>query len=249
MTGELHLEKPSVEQEVQRGLHFFDETLFEMAPKMLTGFELALKHAYPDTRFDVPPFFQFGSWIGGDRDGNPFVTTSVTRTALKQNALASLRHYRARIVEPCPLSVHHRARLAGAGRLPRRACPRAGGERRCGRHPRPQSRRGLSPIPHRRAAQARRHHRPHRGQWRRRGAPLLRQCRRADPRSPRAGERAGGGKARLDRHRSGAPGALCRAALPLLDRAPRSPREHHAHHRDVASVVARHVRAKRRRGA
>ena len=39
MTGELHLEKPSVEQEVQRGLHFFDETLFEMAPKMLTGFE------------------------------------------------------------------------------------------------------------------------------------------------------------------------------------------------------------------
>ena len=82
MTGELHLEKPSVEQEVQRGLHFFDETLFEMAPKMLTGFESALKHAYPDTRFDVPPFFQFGSWIGGDRDGNPFVTTSVTRTTL-----------------------------------------------------------------------------------------------------------------------------------------------------------------------
>jgi phosphoenolpyruvate carboxylase len=99
MTGELHLEKPSVEQEVQRGLHFFDETLFEMAPKMLTGFEAALTHSYPDTRFDVPPFFQFGSWIGGDRDGNPFVTTSVTRTTLKQNALASLRHYRARIVE------------------------------------------------------------------------------------------------------------------------------------------------------
>ena len=99
MTGELHLEKPSVEQEVQRGLHFFDETLFEMAPKMLTGFESALKHAYPDTRFDVPPFFQFGSWIGGDRDGNPFVTTSVTRTTLKQNALASLGHYRARITE------------------------------------------------------------------------------------------------------------------------------------------------------
>jgi phosphoenolpyruvate carboxylase len=99
MTGELHLEKPSVEQEVQRGLHFFDETLFEMAPKMLTGFEAALKRSYPDTRFDVPPFFQFGSWIGGDRDGNPFVTTLVTRTTLKQNALASLRHYRARITE------------------------------------------------------------------------------------------------------------------------------------------------------
>src|SRR5262249_16271929 len=99
MTGELHLEKPSVEQEVQRGLHFFDETLFEMAPKMLGGLEDALEHSYPGTRFDIPPFFQFGSWIGGDRDGNPFVTTQVTRTTLKQNALASLRHYRARIVE------------------------------------------------------------------------------------------------------------------------------------------------------
>jgi phosphoenolpyruvate carboxylase len=99
MTGELHLEKPSVEQEVQRGLHFFDETLFEMAPKMLGGLDAALKDSYPGTSFDVPPFFQFGSWIGGDRDGNPFVTTPVTRTTLKQNALASLRHYRARIVE------------------------------------------------------------------------------------------------------------------------------------------------------
>jgi phosphoenolpyruvate carboxylase len=99
MTGELHLEKPSVEQEVLRGLHFFDETLFEMAPKMLSGLETALKHSYPGTRFDVPPFFQFGSWIGGDRDGNPFVTTAVTRTTLKQNALASLRHYKARITE------------------------------------------------------------------------------------------------------------------------------------------------------
>ena len=99
MTGELHLEKPSAEQEVQRGLHFFDETLFEMAPKMLVALEDALKRSYPDARFDVPPFFQFGSWIGGDRDGNPFVTTQVTRSALKQNALASLRHYRARIAE------------------------------------------------------------------------------------------------------------------------------------------------------
>ena len=99
MTGELHLEKPSVEQEVLRGLHFFDETLFEMAPKILSGLAAALKESYPDRRFDVPPFFQFGSWIGGDRDGNPFVTTKVTRATLKQNALASLRHYKTRIGE------------------------------------------------------------------------------------------------------------------------------------------------------
>ena len=98
MTGELHLEKPSPAQEVQRGLHFFDETLFEMAPKMIAGLEQALQDSYPDERFDVPPFFQFGSWIGGDRDGNPFVTTPVTRATLKQNALASLRRYHSSIV-------------------------------------------------------------------------------------------------------------------------------------------------------
>lgn len=99
MTGELHLEKPSVEQEVLRGLHYFDETLFEMAPKVLSGLEAALRESYPEQHFDLPPFFQFGSWIGGDRDGNPFVTTEVTRATLRQNALAALRHYQAKVKE------------------------------------------------------------------------------------------------------------------------------------------------------
>jgi phosphoenolpyruvate carboxylase len=99
MTGELHLEKPSVEHEVLRGLHFFEESLFETAPNMLTGLEAALRQYYPDRRFDVPPFFQFGSWIGGDRDGNPFVTTPVTRATLRQNALAALRHYKAKLTD------------------------------------------------------------------------------------------------------------------------------------------------------
>ena len=98
MTGELHLEKPTVEHEVLRGLHFFDETLFEKAPEMMALLDGALKRNYPDEHFELPPFFQFGSWIGGDRDGNPHVTTSVTGWALRQNALAALRHYRERIV-------------------------------------------------------------------------------------------------------------------------------------------------------
>ncbi len=98
MTGELHLEKPKVEHEVLRGLHFFDETLFEKAPEMMELFDEALRRNYPDEQFELPPFFQFGSWIGGDRDGNPHVTTNVTGWALRQNALAALRHYQERIV-------------------------------------------------------------------------------------------------------------------------------------------------------
>jgi phosphoenolpyruvate carboxylase len=94
MTGELHLEKPSVEQEVAWGLHFFDESLFEMLPEVLVSLEESLREHYPDETFEVPAFFQFGSWIGGDRDGNPFVTAAVTRATLRRNALASLRRYR-----------------------------------------------------------------------------------------------------------------------------------------------------------
>jgi phosphoenolpyruvate carboxylase len=94
MTGELHLEKPTVDREVAWGLHFFDETLFEMLPETLNSLEEALASAYPGAQVEVPAFFQFGSWIGGDRDGNPFVTAEVTRWTLRRNALASLRRYR-----------------------------------------------------------------------------------------------------------------------------------------------------------
>ena len=110
MTGELHLQKPTVEHEVSRGLHFFDESLFEKAPEMLSLLDGALQHYYPGTRFELAPFFQFGSWIGGDRDGNPSVTTRVTGWTLKQNALASLRHYRDKIVDLAKsLSITERA--------------------------------------------------------------------------------------------------------------------------------------------
>jgi phosphoenolpyruvate carboxylase len=110
MTGELHLEKPTVQHEVFRGLHFFDETLFDKAPEMLGLVDAALEKNYPGESFELPPFFQFGSWIGGDRDGNPWVTTDVTGWTLRQNALAALRHYRACIVELArALSITERA--------------------------------------------------------------------------------------------------------------------------------------------
>ncbi|WP_271168759.1 phosphoenolpyruvate carboxylase [Hansschlegelia plantiphila] len=97
MTGELQLEKTTVVREVSWGLHFFDESLFETLPEVLYSLEESLAEYYPDERFEIPPFFQFGSWIGGDRDGNPFVTSAVTRTTLKRNARASMRRYRTRL--------------------------------------------------------------------------------------------------------------------------------------------------------
>jgi phosphoenolpyruvate carboxylase len=97
MTGELRLEKPSVEQEVAWGLHFFHETLFDGVPELLKRLDRALSLSYPGERFTLSQFFQFGSWIGGDRDGNPFVTNKVSRRALVENGAASLRYYEQRL--------------------------------------------------------------------------------------------------------------------------------------------------------
>jgi phosphoenolpyruvate carboxylase len=99
MTGELRLSKPTVPQEVFWGLHFFNETLFEAVPDLLDKVERVLARYYPGESFVVPPFFQFGSWIGGDRDGNPFVTNEVTHSTLLENRLTSLRRYLRRLEE------------------------------------------------------------------------------------------------------------------------------------------------------
>ena len=94
LTGELRLEKPSVRQEVAWGLHFFRESLFDRLPELIEKLEYALKSYYPDREFDIPAFFQFGSWIGGDRDGNPFVTNAVTRETLFIHRRACLKRYK-----------------------------------------------------------------------------------------------------------------------------------------------------------
>ena len=99
LTGELRLEKPTVKMEVNWGLHFFEEALFQSVSEMLEKLEWVLKQYYPDHKFNIPPFFQFGAWIGGDRDGNPFVTNDVTQQALLANRRTCLKRYQQRLAE------------------------------------------------------------------------------------------------------------------------------------------------------
>ncbi|MGH8568460.1 MAG: phosphoenolpyruvate carboxylase, partial [Gammaproteobacteria bacterium] len=99
LTGELRLEKPTVAQEVAWGLHFFEEALFAQVPEVMAKLETALESHYPGHAFRLPPLLQFGSWIGGDRDGNPFVTNAVTLDTVLRNRAASLRRYRARLLD------------------------------------------------------------------------------------------------------------------------------------------------------
>ncbi len=97
LTGELRLQKPTVEQEVAWGLYFFAENLFDTVPILQDRLVRAVHDYYPEARADVRAFLEFGSWIGGDRDGNPSVTTEVTRKATRSYRLASLRRYARRL--------------------------------------------------------------------------------------------------------------------------------------------------------
>ena len=77
-SDELRYHKPSVTDEVRNGLYYLDETLFEVLPEVHQELEVALSRHYPERKWHVPSFLRFGSWIGGDRDGNPWVTPEVT---------------------------------------------------------------------------------------------------------------------------------------------------------------------------
>ncbi|MEA2478411.1 MAG: phosphoenolpyruvate carboxylase [Thermoleophilaceae bacterium] len=72
----------TVLDEVNAGLVYLGTTLYEVVPRVYRDLEAALSECYPGERIAVPALLRFGSWIGGDRDGNPNVTAAVTREAI-----------------------------------------------------------------------------------------------------------------------------------------------------------------------
>lgn len=94
-TDQVRVSRPTPIDEVHTGLFFFDRTLFDVLPRVYRDLARSLKAAYPEATFDIPPFLRFGTWIGGDRDGNPSVTDAITRQALATQRSIALRRYRA----------------------------------------------------------------------------------------------------------------------------------------------------------
>ncbi|MEL7496752.1 MAG: phosphoenolpyruvate carboxylase [Planctomycetota bacterium] len=86
--------RPTVLDEVRNtGLYFFENTLLDLIPRVYEELDRALQAVFPDHTFQIPTFLSYGSWIGGDRDGNPFVTTDVTEATLRAHQTLALEYY------------------------------------------------------------------------------------------------------------------------------------------------------------
>ena len=100
-SDEVRISKLKVIDEVSNGLYYFRECLFASIPETYRYLENAIQRTYgtdpaaPEIK--VPSFIRFGSWIGGDRDGNPFVKPETTATAVRLQSREILLEYYGRI--------------------------------------------------------------------------------------------------------------------------------------------------------
>jgi len=100
--------RPQPLDEIKMGIYYLNEILFDALPELYEEFEELLDATYPG--LSVPPFLRFGSWIGGDQDGNPFVGPDTLLTALRLQRGYVIAHYRAaieRLATECSQSLNH----------------------------------------------------------------------------------------------------------------------------------------------
>ncbi len=100
-TDDVRSERPAVRDEVRMALDYYDAAIFDTVPALYREVSLAVEKEY-GLRLGVtelPTLLRFGSWIGGDRDGNPYVTPEVTRESLSMSRALLEKHYRGRLAE------------------------------------------------------------------------------------------------------------------------------------------------------
>lgn len=93
LTNRSRTNKPTVTDEVRTGLYYFDVTLWEIIPPIYEAMASALQRYYPQLQ-GPQRFLTFGSWIGGDRDGNPNVTADVTAETLRLHRGLAVEKFR-----------------------------------------------------------------------------------------------------------------------------------------------------------
>ncbi|QQE78148.1 phosphoenolpyruvate carboxylase [Alicyclobacillus sp. SO9] len=112
-TSPVRKQKITVLDEVRNGLYFLDEILFDVLPAVHIELEQQLANHYPEQDWHVPSLIRFGSWMGGDRDGNPSVTSNLTFDTLVLHFDLAMNKYKERVSQLYQdLSQSHR--LTGA---------------------------------------------------------------------------------------------------------------------------------------
>jgi len=94
-TDEVRRRRPTVRDEIKMGLDYYPSVLFETLPNVYEELADDFREAYGSEVWgnELPRLFRFGSWIGGDRDGNPYVTPECTRDALHMARRTILDYY------------------------------------------------------------------------------------------------------------------------------------------------------------
>ncbi|MDO9423013.1 MAG: phosphoenolpyruvate carboxylase [Methylobacter sp.] len=101
-TDEVRTRKLCVADEIDAGLFYFSLSLFQATTRVYRNFERSISDVYGEEaalQIRVPSFLRFGSWIGGDRDGNPNVTPDTTVLALRLQAQTILQEHIRRLDE------------------------------------------------------------------------------------------------------------------------------------------------------
>jgi len=102
----------SVLDELYNGQHYFKKVLYHTVPLFYKEIARSVAKVYPDWEGRIPSFIRFGSWIGGDRDGNPFVTSDITWKTLQIQSVTILDLYLHSVDE---LFVQHSESVSNVG--------------------------------------------------------------------------------------------------------------------------------------
>src|SRR5277367_2255929 len=92
-TALIRLSRLQISDEIAVGLRYYQTAFFDVVPKVNAEVREALRSRWPDADLLPEPILRPGSWIGGDRDGNPNVTADVVRLATSSAAYTALAHY------------------------------------------------------------------------------------------------------------------------------------------------------------
>jgi phosphoenolpyruvate carboxylase len=96
-TDDVRGDRPTVRDEVRMALDYYEAAIFNTLPELYAEIAEALDDELPGTDktelAELPIMVRFGSWIGGDRDGNPFVTAASTAEALAMSRQLLVEHY------------------------------------------------------------------------------------------------------------------------------------------------------------